>query len=198
MGLKIISMKMVWVDKTFAEKHYPMTRKEFLIGMGEKTLKTYEKYGKDPKEDLGTKDAYEIGKMINSWNMEFLTSVVWPITQPFPAMRFPLIYAPCLTVQPAPITAGPIIVAPFSITVSGPMAMRSLFSSQAPAGISHSIFHPVNFERKIFIAAGASQTFSIPSNTPENGNSVRSKKSLTPYMALFPSTVFPRTPMPFS
>jgi nucleoside-diphosphate kinase len=67
-------MKMIWIDKTFAEKHYPMSRKELLIGMGEKTLKTYEKYGKDPKEELGTMDPYELGKMINNWNMEFLTS----------------------------------------------------------------------------------------------------------------------------
>lgn len=73
-GLKIVAMKMVWVDKDHAGKHYPDSRTEFLKGMGEKTLATYEKYGKDPHEELGTKDPLEIGRMVNSWNMEFLTS----------------------------------------------------------------------------------------------------------------------------
>jgi len=71
-GLKIIAMKMVWVDKDFAGKHYPDARTELLKGIGQKTLETYEKYGKDPNEDLGTMDPLEIGKMVNQWNMEFL------------------------------------------------------------------------------------------------------------------------------
>ncbi len=74
MGLKVIAMKMIWIDKEFAGKHYPMSREELLKGIGEKTLKTYEKYGKDPKEELGTMDPLEIGKLVNNWNMEFLTS----------------------------------------------------------------------------------------------------------------------------
>lgn len=73
-GLKIAAMKMVWVDKEFAGKHYPEERTELLKGIGEKTLQTYEKYGKDPNEVLGTKDPLEIGKMVNRWNMDFLSS----------------------------------------------------------------------------------------------------------------------------
>src|SRR3989344_3017907 len=73
-GLKISAMKMVWIDKDMVNKHYPGDRIEFLRGMGEKTLKTYQEYGKDPEEELGTMDALAIGKMINEWNMEFLTS----------------------------------------------------------------------------------------------------------------------------
>ncbi|MFC1662798.1 nucleoside-diphosphate kinase [Patescibacteria group bacterium] len=72
-GLKVIALKMVWVDETMASKHYPDSRTELLEGMGKKTLATYEKYGKDPQEELGTKDPLEIGKMVNKWNMEFLT-----------------------------------------------------------------------------------------------------------------------------
>ena len=64
-GLKIIAMKMVWIDEELAGKHYPDDRTEFLKGMGEKTLATYEKYGKDHHEEIGTKDALEIGKMVN-------------------------------------------------------------------------------------------------------------------------------------
>jgi|SRR3989344_426850 len=73
-GLKILAMKMIWIDKDFAEKHYSPDRVDFLRGMGEKTLKTYEEYGKDAKEEIGTIDPLEIGKMVNSWNLDFLIS----------------------------------------------------------------------------------------------------------------------------
>lgn len=73
-GLKIIALKMVSVDKEMVAKHYPDARAELLEGMGKKTLETYAKYGKDPSEELGTMDALEIGKMINQWNIDFLTS----------------------------------------------------------------------------------------------------------------------------
>lgn len=73
-GLKIIAMKMVWVDEELVGKHYPDARIEFLEGMGKKTLDTYEKYGKDANEELGTMDPVEIGRMINQWNRDFLTS----------------------------------------------------------------------------------------------------------------------------
>ncbi len=72
-GFKIIGMKMVWVDATHVAEHYP-DDKEYLTSVGEKTLKTYEEYGKDPNEEIGTKDAYEIGKMVRQWNMDFLSS----------------------------------------------------------------------------------------------------------------------------
>jgi len=72
-GLKIIAMKMVWVDKDLVAKHYP-DEKAYLTSVGEKTLKSYAEYGRDPNEDLGTADAYEIGKMVRKWNMDFLSS----------------------------------------------------------------------------------------------------------------------------
>ncbi|MFA5173080.1 MAG: nucleoside-diphosphate kinase [Candidatus Paceibacterota bacterium] len=73
-GLKIIGMKMIWVDDELVKKHYPSDREEFLIGMGRKTLETYTKYGKDPNEGLGTMDPKEIGLMVNKWNVDFLSS----------------------------------------------------------------------------------------------------------------------------
>lgn len=72
-GLKIVALKMVWVEKDLIAKHYP-DDKEYLISVGNKTLKTYEEYGRDPREELGTKDAYEIGQMVRQWNMDFLAS----------------------------------------------------------------------------------------------------------------------------
>lgn len=73
-GLKISALKMVWVKEDLVKQHYPDDRIEFLRGMGEKTLKTYAEFGKDPQEELGTKDALQIGRLVNSWNIEFLSS----------------------------------------------------------------------------------------------------------------------------
>ena len=73
-GLKIVALKMVWADEELVKKHYPSDREEFLRGMGEKTLKTYEEFGKDPEDELGTKDALEIGKLVHSWNIDFIKS----------------------------------------------------------------------------------------------------------------------------
>lgn len=74
MGLKIRAAKMVWADKDLALKHYPESRTELMQAIGEKTLATYEKYGMDPGEKFGTLTPAEIGKMVNKWNIEFLTS----------------------------------------------------------------------------------------------------------------------------
>ncbi len=73
-GFKIAGLKMVWVDKKLVDKHYPESRTELMRAIGEKTLETYKKYGKDPNEDLGTMDPVTIGKMVNKWNIEFLSS----------------------------------------------------------------------------------------------------------------------------
>lgn len=73
-GLKIAAMKMIWVDKSMVAKHYPDSRTELLENIGKKTLETYEKYGRDAGEELGTKNPLEIGRMVNGWNMEFLSS----------------------------------------------------------------------------------------------------------------------------
>ncbi len=73
-GFKIVAMKMVWVDKELVSKHYPESRTELMEAIGKKTLESYAKYGKDAKEELGTMDPAEIGKMVNKWNIAFLSS----------------------------------------------------------------------------------------------------------------------------
>jgi nucleoside-diphosphate kinase len=85
-GLKIISMKMIWVEKDLVGKHYA-DKEDYLRGVGEKTLQNYMKYGVDPNETLGTADPLEIGKKVRQWNMEFMSS------GPVVAM---LIEAPCV------------------------------------------------------------------------------------------------------
>lgn len=72
-GFKIIAIKMVHIDADLVAKHYP-DNKEYLTLVGQKTLKIYKEYGQDPSEELGTKDAYEIGQMVRKWNMVFLSS----------------------------------------------------------------------------------------------------------------------------
>jgi len=74
MGLKIRAMKMIWADENLALNHYPESRTELMQAIGEKTLATYEKYGMDPGEKFGKMTPVEIGKMINKWNIDFLTS----------------------------------------------------------------------------------------------------------------------------
>lgn len=73
-GLKLVGAKMVQVDKDLADKHYPKDREEFILGMANKTLDNYKEQGLDAKEQLGTDDPKEIGLMLQSWLVEFLTS----------------------------------------------------------------------------------------------------------------------------
>lgn len=73
-GLKIAAAKVVMVSKEHAQKHYPVTRTEFIKGMGQKTLDNYKSLGIDPKKELGSSDAFEIGKVIRDWLDELITS----------------------------------------------------------------------------------------------------------------------------
>lgn len=72
-GLKLVAAKMVNVTKEMADKHYPVTRTEFLEGMGKKTLENYEKYGIDAMKQMGTNDPLEIGKKIREWLVDYIT-----------------------------------------------------------------------------------------------------------------------------
>lgn len=74
MGLKIVAMKMTWPKEALLLKHYRSDNLETLKRWGEKTLKTYTQYGKDAKKDLGTTDALELGKMVNKWLFDYVTS----------------------------------------------------------------------------------------------------------------------------
>ncbi len=66
-GLKIIAMKMVWVDEDFARKHY-ILEEEWAKNVFMKTKTTHEKDGKK----FPYKDHMEFGSMIQKWNMDFL------------------------------------------------------------------------------------------------------------------------------
>lgn len=73
MGLKIVAIKMLRADFEILGKHYKADN-NYLKKLGEKTLATYENYGKDPAEDLGTTDTLELGKMIRQWTIDYVGS----------------------------------------------------------------------------------------------------------------------------
>jgi nucleoside-diphosphate kinase len=73
-GLKMLAAKMVTPSKDLANQHYPTSRREFIEGMGNKTLETYHDQGMDPNTELGTEDAHAIGLQIQSWMVDFITS----------------------------------------------------------------------------------------------------------------------------
>ena len=73
-GLKIVATKMVRPDEGLAHKHYPTDRKEFIEGMGHKTLESHQEVGQDPKAIFATDDPYEVGLKLQEWLVDFLVS----------------------------------------------------------------------------------------------------------------------------
>lgn len=73
-GLKVVALKMVWPKEDILKKHYRANDPSYLRTLGEKTLKTYREYGKDPKKDLGTDDPSELGGMIIKWLFDYVQS----------------------------------------------------------------------------------------------------------------------------
>ncbi len=71
--LKIVRLEMFQATKDDIDNHYPKSEK-WIKRLGEKTLSTYEKYGYDPVEEVGTDDPMEIGKKVRSWLLDFMTS----------------------------------------------------------------------------------------------------------------------------
>lgn len=73
-GLKIVAMKMVWVDACHAKKHYPADRTEWVESIGKRALQTYEEYGRDPNKDIDDLTPMEMGRKMADWLVDFLTS----------------------------------------------------------------------------------------------------------------------------
>lgn len=72
-GLKIVALQMFKPTHEQMDNHYPKDEK-WITRIGEKTLGTYEKYGYDAKAEMGSTDAFEIGKIVRGWLIEFMTS----------------------------------------------------------------------------------------------------------------------------
>jgi len=72
-GLKIIALEMVQATKEQVDEHYPKDP-AWVKRLGEKTLHNYVTFGFDPKKEMGTDDAMEIGKQVRGWLIDYLTS----------------------------------------------------------------------------------------------------------------------------
>ena len=71
--LKIVALEMFQPTAQQIDDHYPKDE-AWINRLGEKSLATYSKYGIDPKPLLGTVDSREIGKMVRSWLIDFMSS----------------------------------------------------------------------------------------------------------------------------
>ena len=72
-GLKIVALSMFKPTHEQMDNHYPKD-KEWITRVGQKTLDTYAKYNIDANKEVGTTDAYKIGKMVRGWLIDFMTS----------------------------------------------------------------------------------------------------------------------------
>ena len=71
--LKIVALEMFQPTYEQLNDHYPKDE-AWIRRLGQKTLKTYEKYGYDAQDELGTVDDLEIGKMIRKWLLDYMFS----------------------------------------------------------------------------------------------------------------------------
>jgi nucleoside-diphosphate kinase len=71
--LKIVALEMFTATHEMIDAHYPKDE-AWMTRLGTKTLTTYEKYGLDSIEEMGTSDLLEIGKQVRSWLLTFMTS----------------------------------------------------------------------------------------------------------------------------
>ena len=71
--LKIVALEMFQPTKEQINEHYPKDE-AWIARLGQKTLKTYEKYGYNAKEELGTESDLEIGKMVRKWLVDYMAS----------------------------------------------------------------------------------------------------------------------------
>ncbi len=72
-SLKVIALEMFKATKDQIDGHYPK-EEAWIRRLGQKTLKTYEKYGYDAMKELGTADDLEIGTKVRGWLLDGMTS----------------------------------------------------------------------------------------------------------------------------
>ncbi len=71
--LKIVALEMFQPTKEQIDDHYPKDEK-WINRLGEKSVATYQKYGMDPKKELGTDSTMEIGTMVRGWLVDYMVS----------------------------------------------------------------------------------------------------------------------------
>lgn len=71
--LKVVALEMFMPTREQIDEHYPKDE-AWIARLGQKTLKTYEKYGFDPMTELGMNNDLEIGKEVRKWLVEYMLS----------------------------------------------------------------------------------------------------------------------------
>jgi len=71
--LKIVALQMFQPTVDQIDNHYPKDE-AWIRRLGGKTVNTYNKYGFDPKQEVGTADELEIGQMVRGWLVKYMTS----------------------------------------------------------------------------------------------------------------------------
>ena len=71
--LKIVALQMFEPTRQQIDDHYPKDE-AWIARLGQKTLKTYEKYGFDAKTELGMENDLEIGKEVRRWLVDYMLS----------------------------------------------------------------------------------------------------------------------------
>ncbi|MFA6415944.1 MAG: nucleoside-diphosphate kinase [Candidatus Paceibacterota bacterium] len=71
--LKVVALEMFQPTVDQIDNHYPKDE-AWIKRLGSKTMNTYNKYGFDPIEEIGTADEMEIGKKVRGWLIDYMTS----------------------------------------------------------------------------------------------------------------------------
>jgi nucleoside-diphosphate kinase len=71
--LKIVALEMFQPTREQIHDHYPKDE-AWIARLGQKTLKTYEKYGLDPQKELGMSNDLEIGTEVRKWLVDYMLS----------------------------------------------------------------------------------------------------------------------------
>lgn len=71
--LKIVALEMFQPTNEQIDGHYPKDQ-SWITRLGEKSVNTYKKFNIDPKPILGTDNPDEIGKMVRSWIVDYMSS----------------------------------------------------------------------------------------------------------------------------
>ncbi len=72
-GLKIVALKMLHPSPDKAGGHYSGPD-DWVSGMGQKTLDSFEQFEMDVEEVLGTADTLEIGQMVRGWLIDYVSA----------------------------------------------------------------------------------------------------------------------------
>ena len=73
-GLKIVACKMFVPSEELLNKHYPVDREEFILGMANKTLENCLELGIDVKKTFGSDDPSKIGLQLQKWLVVIMIS----------------------------------------------------------------------------------------------------------------------------